>query len=215
MLDSKAVTLTAVSEYASSSTLPLLRNQAKVFPAANGKSRCTVSRPCPSRRAIAHSTGERPAPVKAGAGSPQLQEILIPGADWTLVGDGYKFTEGPAANARGEVFFNDTRDSKTYKIDRNGRVTERRRRRPCIIRAAFRVSSAVEQAAVNRKVTGSNPVPGAMWSTTNPPRETSRRGLLPDCRSGLGGRSGGRLALPDGELTVLRRTTPASRPPPW
>ena len=45
--------------------------------------------------------------MKAGHGSPQLQEILIPGEDWKLVGEGYKFTEGPAANAKGEVFFND------------------------------------------------------------------------------------------------------------
>src|SRR3989454_584272 len=48
-----------------------------------------------------------PAPVKAGAGSPQLKEILIPGEDWKLIGEGYKFTEGPAVNAKGEVFFND------------------------------------------------------------------------------------------------------------
>ena len=34
------------------------------------------------------------------------QEILIPGEDWKLVAEGYKFTEGPAVNARGEVFYN-------------------------------------------------------------------------------------------------------------
>src|SRR6478736_6136032 len=37
-----------------------------------------------------------PAPVKAGKGSQQLQEILLPGEDWQPVADGYKFTEGPA-----------------------------------------------------------------------------------------------------------------------
>ncbi|HVX13815.1 MAG TPA: SMP-30/gluconolactonase/LRE family protein [Pirellulales bacterium] len=62
-----------------------------------------------------------PAPVKAGAGSPQLQEILLPGEDWQLVADGYKFTEGPAANADGEVFYNDVPESKTYKIGRDGK----------------------------------------------------------------------------------------------
>jgi sugar lactone lactonase YvrE/enterochelin esterase-like enzyme len=62
-----------------------------------------------------------PAPVKAGAGSPQLQDILIPGENWTLVGEGYAFTEGPAANQAGEDFFNDVRQSKTYKIGRDGR----------------------------------------------------------------------------------------------
>jgi len=46
-----------------------------------------------------------PEPVKAGAGSAQLREIVAPGQAWELVGDGYKFTEGPAVNAKGEVFF--------------------------------------------------------------------------------------------------------------
>jgi sugar lactone lactonase YvrE/enterochelin esterase-like enzyme len=64
-----------------------------------------------------------PEPVKAGAGSPQLQQILVPGEDWKLVSEGYKFTEGPAANAQGEVFFNDVRDSKTYKIAADGKVS--------------------------------------------------------------------------------------------
>jgi gluconolactonase len=64
-----------------------------------------------------------PAPVKAGAGSQVLKDVLIPGEDWTLVGDGYRFTEGPAANARGEVFFNDIPNSKTYKIGLDGKVS--------------------------------------------------------------------------------------------
>jgi sugar lactone lactonase YvrE/enterochelin esterase-like enzyme len=64
-----------------------------------------------------------PTPIKAGAGSPQLQGILAPGEDWTLVAAGYQFTEGPAANAAGEVFFNDTRDSKTYRIGLDGKVS--------------------------------------------------------------------------------------------
>lgn len=62
-----------------------------------------------------------PNPVKAGAGSGQLKEILIPGEDWKLVGQGYKFTEGPAVNAKGEVFFNDVGDSKTYKVGPDGK----------------------------------------------------------------------------------------------
>lgn len=62
-----------------------------------------------------------PEPVKAGAGSSQLQEILIPGEGWQLVGEGYKFTEGAAANAKGEVFFNDVGASKTYKVGPDGK----------------------------------------------------------------------------------------------
>jgi gluconolactonase len=64
-----------------------------------------------------------PAPVKAGAGSRDLQEILVPGEDWKLVGEGYKFTEGTAVNAKGEVFFNDIPNSKTYKIGLDGKVS--------------------------------------------------------------------------------------------
>jgi gluconolactonase len=64
-----------------------------------------------------------PAPVKAGKGSPQMQELLIPGENWQLVAEGYQFTEGPATNAQGEVFFNDVPKSKTYKIGLDGKVS--------------------------------------------------------------------------------------------
>ncbi|MBI1916062.1 MAG: SMP-30/gluconolactonase/LRE family protein [Planctomycetes bacterium] len=68
-----------------------------------------------------------PAPVKAGAGSAQLREILFPGEGWTLVADGYRFTEGPAANVKGEVFFNDIPNSTTWKIHLDGKVIRFRR----------------------------------------------------------------------------------------
>ncbi|WZO98915.1 SMP-30/gluconolactonase/LRE family protein [Isosphaeraceae bacterium EP7] len=65
-----------------------------------------------------------PAPIKAGEGSTQLKEILIPGEDWKLVAEGYKFTEGPAVNDKGEVYFNDIPNSKTYKIGPDGKPVE-------------------------------------------------------------------------------------------
>ena len=65
-----------------------------------------------------------PEPVKAGLGSPQLQEILIPGEPWQVVWEGGKATEGMASNAKGEVFFNDVPNSKTYKITLDGKITE-------------------------------------------------------------------------------------------
>ena len=65
-----------------------------------------------------------PAPIKAGAGSSQLREILIPGEDWTLVEDEYRFTEGPAANAKGEVFYNDIPNSKAYRVGLDGKVSQ-------------------------------------------------------------------------------------------
>ncbi|NDD37757.1 MAG: gluconolactonase, partial [Verrucomicrobia bacterium] len=65
-----------------------------------------------------------PALPKAGLGSPQLKDILIPGEGWQLVAEGYKFTEGPAANAKGEVFYNDVPNSKTYKVGLDGKLSE-------------------------------------------------------------------------------------------
>ncbi len=64
-----------------------------------------------------------PTPVKAGAGSPQLREILVPGEGWKLIGEGYRFTEGPAVNAWGEVFYNDVPESKTFKVGLDGNVS--------------------------------------------------------------------------------------------
>lgn len=62
-----------------------------------------------------------PTPVKAGAGSDAFQKLLIPGEDWVLVSEGYKFLEGPATNAKGELFFNDVPTSKTYRLEAQGK----------------------------------------------------------------------------------------------
>ncbi|MEO6000381.1 MAG: SMP-30/gluconolactonase/LRE family protein [Chitinophagaceae bacterium] len=64
-----------------------------------------------------------PKPVNSGSSKNQvLTDILIPGEEWELVGEGYKFTEGIAANATGEVYFQDIPNSKTYKIAGNGKA---------------------------------------------------------------------------------------------
>ncbi len=63
-----------------------------------------------------------PKPVAKGISKNQaFVDLLIPGADWELVGQGYQFTEGIAANASGEVFFQDVPASKTYKIGSDGK----------------------------------------------------------------------------------------------
>ncbi|PHX85601.1 MAG: gluconolactonase, partial [Opitutia bacterium] len=56
------------------------------------------------------------APTKNGV----LTSVLIPGEDWKLVGEGYRLSEGAAVNAKGEVFFTDIPNSKTYKIGSDG-----------------------------------------------------------------------------------------------
>ncbi|MDF2441784.1 MAG: gluconolactonase, partial [Abditibacteriota bacterium] len=48
-----------------------------------------------------------PQPVKAGAGSSQLREILLPGEAWQLVAQNVKPATGLATNAAGEVFWTD------------------------------------------------------------------------------------------------------------
>lgn len=65
-----------------------------------------------------------PQQVKAGKTTNNtLNAVLIPEEGWQLVGEGYRFTEGPAVNAKGEVFFNDVPNSKTYKIGLDGQVS--------------------------------------------------------------------------------------------
>ncbi len=67
-----------------------------------------------------------PAPIVANPEQKShqpLMEILIPGEEWQLASEGHGFTEGPAVNAKGEVFFSDLRKNHIYKIALDGRVT--------------------------------------------------------------------------------------------
>ena len=91
-----------------------------------------------------------PAPVKAGAGSPQLQEILIPGEGWQLVAEGYKFTEGPGRQRQGRGLLQRRRRQQ----DLQGRP--RRQGEPC--------SSPTRRRATARRsapTAGSTPSPAA------------------------------------------------------
>jgi sugar lactone lactonase YvrE len=64
-----------------------------------------------------------PKPVaKGNSKNDFLSNLLIPGEDWELVGQGYQFTEGTAANAKGEVYYQDIPTSKTYKVALDGNV---------------------------------------------------------------------------------------------
>ncbi|MEQ1861691.1 MAG: SMP-30/gluconolactonase/LRE family protein [Chthoniobacteraceae bacterium] len=64
------------------------------------------------------------APVNRGSQNRMLGEIVDPASEWELVSEGHKGTEGPAANAKGEVFFIEGGDvSKTWKIGLDGKVS--------------------------------------------------------------------------------------------
>lgn len=53
-----------------------------------------------------------------------VTEILDPATSpWEQIDGTYGFTEGPAADAKGNVFFSDVYNSRIYRIDPNGRPT--------------------------------------------------------------------------------------------
>ena len=52
-----------------------------------------------------------------------LNSALIAGKDWELVSSGHRFTEGPAVDKTGQVFFTDIPNNRIPKIGLDGKVT--------------------------------------------------------------------------------------------
>jgi sugar lactone lactonase YvrE len=52
-----------------------------------------------------------------------LKGVLVDGQDWELVGEGYKFTEGPAVDAEGRVYFTDVPANKIFRIELDGKIS--------------------------------------------------------------------------------------------
>lgn len=52
-----------------------------------------------------------------------LSQVLIEGENWELVSEGHGYTEGPAVDAQGQIYFSDVKRSKIYKVDTQGQVT--------------------------------------------------------------------------------------------
>ncbi|HSH93593.1 MAG TPA: SMP-30/gluconolactonase/LRE family protein [Roseimicrobium sp.] len=73
--------------------------------------------------AIRYLWKDWPKPVTKGAGSPQLKELLIPGEEWQVAVKNAKGTEGPAANAQGELFFNTGGNRTVSKLGPDGTVS--------------------------------------------------------------------------------------------
>lgn len=66
-----------------------------------------------------------PQPIVAGTSKNQaLGDIADPASGWKLVAEGYRFTEGPAANGKGELFFNDVGAGRTFRVGPDGKVSE-------------------------------------------------------------------------------------------
>lgn len=53
------------------------------------------------------------------SGKAQENNLIAEGAELKLVADGYEFTEGPAADAQGNVYFTDQPNNKIYKWSAN------------------------------------------------------------------------------------------------
>ncbi len=61
---------------------------------------------------------------RAAAQDMPLSDVLIEGQGWKLVADGFKFTEGPAVDGRGNLYFTDVPHSKIHRLDaKTGDVT--------------------------------------------------------------------------------------------
>src|SRR5579872_1800054 len=63
------------------------------------------------------------APEVAWAQDMSVSGVLIDGQGWQLVSEGYKFTEGPAVDAEGQIFFTDIPASRIYKIGLDDKVS--------------------------------------------------------------------------------------------
>jgi gluconolactonase len=65
-----------------------------------------------------------PAPIKANPeGKSRVQTTSLMDGGWEVVSAGHKFTEGPTANAKGELFFTDIPNSRIHKVGLDGKVS--------------------------------------------------------------------------------------------
>ena len=53
----------------------------------------------------------------------EAKNFLVPGEDWELVSENHGFTEGPAVNGAGDLYFSDLENSKIWKVSTDGKVS--------------------------------------------------------------------------------------------
>src|SRR5438034_105369 len=51
-----------------------------------------------------------------------LSQFLVEGAGWELVAEGFGFTEGPAIDAEGRLYFTDVPKNRIYRLDDAGKA---------------------------------------------------------------------------------------------
>ena len=64
-----------------------------------------------------------PESLKIGKAKERRMDLVIEGEDWQLVSSGHKFTEGPAANDAGELYFTDIPNNRIHKVSSDGKVS--------------------------------------------------------------------------------------------
>ncbi len=64
-----------------------------------------------------------PNPVVNVVGKVRRTDLLIDGEDWQLVSSGHRFTEGPAVNDAGELYFTDIPNNRIHKVSVSGEVS--------------------------------------------------------------------------------------------
>lgn len=63
-----------------------------------------------------------PEPIKPGTPPKRRTELVIPGEDWKVVSSGHRYTDSPAVNAAGEVFFADREAGTIHTVKLDGSV---------------------------------------------------------------------------------------------
>lgn len=63
-----------------------------------------------------------PEPIEARPAPERRIDLLIPGEEWELVSEGHRFTEGPAVNEAGELFFTDIPNNTIHRVASDGNV---------------------------------------------------------------------------------------------
>jgi len=67
---------------------------------------------------------EYPAPIKPGVPPKRRTELVIPDENWELVSSGHRYTDSPAVNGVGEVFFADREAGTIHLVKLNGEVAQ-------------------------------------------------------------------------------------------
>ncbi|MBI1313225.1 gluconolactonase [bacterium] len=64
-----------------------------------------------------------PEPITPGTPPSRRTNLIIPGEDWELVSSGHEYTDSPAANAKGDIFFADVEAGTIHHVTKGGDVS--------------------------------------------------------------------------------------------